>query len=101
MSGHGRRGTPDGLGKYTNSKWTTRKDGKSNCLTCSGSCSYVTLKNGISRPLTIPEMEMLQTLPVGYTNVPGVSKTDRIRAIGNSWTIDVIKHILSFLPKNI
>ncbi len=98
VGGYGRRGTPDGLGGYTNSKWTTRKDGKSNCLTCSGSCSDVMLKNGYSRPLTIPEREILQTLPVGYTNVPGVSKTDKIRAIGNGWTVDVIKHIFSYLP---
>lgn len=98
VGGYGRRGTPDGLGGYTISKWTTRKDGKSNCLTCSGSCSDVMLENGFSRPLTIPEREILQTLPVGYTNVPGICKTDKIKAIGNGWTVDVIKHIFSFLP---
>lgn len=98
IGGYGRRGTPDGKGGYTKSNWTTRKDGKSNCLTRSDGCASVTLRNGISRPLTISEMEMLQTLPVGYTNVPGVCKTAKREAIGNGWTVDVIKHIFSFLP---
>jgi DNA (cytosine-5)-methyltransferase 3A len=99
IGGYGRRGTPDGMGGFTNSKWTTRKDGKSNCLTRSGGCDLVTLGNGESRPLTIDEQEMLQTLPAGYTDVPGLSKTAKREAIGNSWTLEVIKHIFNFLPK--
>jgi len=98
VGGYGRRGTPDGLGGFTKSKWTTRKDGKSNCLTLSGSCSEVMFENEYSRPLTIDEQERLQTLPVGYTDVPGLSITARRDAIGNSWTVEVIKHIFSFLP---
>lgn len=98
VGGYGRRGTPDGKGGYTNSKWTTRKDGKSNCLTCGGGCDKVMLENGETRDLTIAEYEMLQTLPVGYTDVPGLSVTARKRAIGNGWTIESVKHIFSFLP---
>ena len=38
------------------------------------------------------ECERLQTLPDNYTE--GVSDTQRYKAIGNGWTIDVIAHIL-------
>lgn len=44
------------------------------------------------RKLTVTECERLQTLPDGYTE--GVSNTQRYRAIGNGWTVDVIAHIL-------
>jgi len=37
------------------------------------------------------ECERLQTLPDNYTE--GVSKTQRYKAIGNGWTVDVIAHI--------
>ena len=40
--------------------------------------------------------ERLQTLPDGYTD--GVSDRQRFKAIGNGWTVDVIAHILSFIP---
>ncbi len=49
------------------------------------------------RKLTPLECERLQTLPDNYTE--GVSNTQRYRMIGNGWTIEVIKHIFSFLPK--
>jgi DNA (cytosine-5)-methyltransferase 3A len=47
------------------------------------------------RKLTPLECERLQTLPEGYTE--GVSDTQRYNMIGNGWTIDVIKHIFSFM----
>lgn len=47
------------------------------------------------RKLTPLECERLQTLPDGYTE--GVSNTQRYKAIGNGWTVDVIAHIFSFL----
>jgi DNA (cytosine-5)-methyltransferase 3A len=34
--------------------------------------------------------EHLQRLPNGYTNVPGVSNTNRHKAIGNGWTVDIL-----------
>lgn len=43
------------------------------------------------------ECERLQTLPDNYTH--GISNTQRYRSIGNGWTVDVITHILSFIPK--
>lgn len=47
------------------------------------------------RKLTPLECERLQTLPDGYTE--GVSATQRYKAIGNGWTVDVIAHIFSFI----
>jgi DNA (cytosine-5)-methyltransferase 3A len=47
----------------------------------------------MNRNLTIEEAEQLQTLPIGYTDC-GISDTQRYKAIGNSWTVDVIAHIL-------
>lgn len=50
------------------------------------------------RKLTPEECEILQTLPIGYTNL--LSDTQRYKSIGNGWTVDVIAHIFSFLNKN-
>jgi site-specific DNA-cytosine methylase len=90
---------PDGRKKYDKGRLTIRKDGKSNCLTCGGSCAKIQLTNGDIRPLSIDEWEKLQTLPVGYTAVPGLSISARKCAIGNSWTTDVIKHIFNNIPE--
>ena len=46
------------------------------------------------RQLTPKECERLQTLPDGYTECEGISNTERIEAIGNGWTVDVIAHLL-------
>lgn len=43
------------------------------------------------RRLTPIECERLQTLPDNYTE--GVSDTQRYKALGNGWTVDVIAHI--------
>lgn len=47
------------------------------------------------RKLTPLECERLQTLPDGYTE--GVSNTQRYKAIGNGWTVDVIAYIFQHL----
>lgn len=47
------------------------------------------------RKLTPIECERLQTLPDNYTNC--VSNTQRYRALGNGWTVDVIAHIFTDL----
>ena len=46
----------------------------------------------IWRRLSVRECERLQTLPDDYTAV--VSNSQRYKAIGNGWTVDVIAHIL-------
>lgn len=43
------------------------------------------------------EYERLQTLPDNYTFC--VTDTQRYKGIGNGWTVDVIAHILNFIPK--
>jgi DNA (cytosine-5)-methyltransferase 3A len=47
------------------------------------------------RKLTCVECERLQTLSDNYTE--GISNTQRYKALGNGWTIDVIVHILQGL----
>lgn len=55
---------------------------------------YVYSENDMRRFMP-EECEMLQTLPIGYTNC--VSDTKRYECIGNGWTVDVIAHIFSYL----
>ena len=43
------------------------------------------------RRLTPIECERLQTLPDNYTE--GIKDNDRIKCIGNGWTVSVISHI--------
>ena len=43
------------------------------------------------RYLTTREMELAQTLPVGYTR--GLSYRRASAVIGNGWTVDVVAHI--------
>lgn len=52
------------------------------------------------RQMTVRECERLQTLPDDYTDAEGVSTQMRYEAIGNGWTVDVIAHILKYLPKD-
>ena len=56
------------------------------------------------RKLTPLECERLQTLPDNYTakgimngKIVDISNTRRYRALGNGWTVEVIKHILKEL----
>lgn len=69
---------------------------KSNCLTAS-KFNYCKVTNDWFRLLTPVECERLQTLPDGYTE--GISNTQRYKSLGNGWTVDIIAHILSYLPK--
>jgi site-specific DNA-cytosine methylase len=43
------------------------------------------------RNFTRSELEALQTFPIGYTN--SISENQARKALGNSWTVDVIAHI--------
>jgi len=76
-----------------------RTDNKMNCLTA----TYSTKEHNILdtelkyRKLTPLECERLQTYPDGYTE--GVSNTQRYKALGNSFTVDVISHILKGIDK--
>ena len=85
-----------------NVKWVqktiTRTDGKVNCLT-SGGGTRKCIVNGVTRPLTVEECEIIQTLPKGYTSHPKVSKTQQYIAIGNAWSVDAV--VPFFIPLTI
>ena len=73
-----------------------RMKDKSNCLTAANYdyCWY----DGVTvRKLTPIECERLQTLPDNFTE--GISNSQRYKALGNGWTVDVIAHILSHIPE--
>lgn len=98
-----RIGELDGLGKgQANRIYSVC--GKSVCLNANGGGGgaktglyKIDLPDGdyIVRKLEPVECERLQTLPDGYTG--GVSATQRYKAIGNGWTVDVIAYILKGL----
>jgi DNA-cytosine methyltransferase len=52
--------------------------------------------DGRLRRLTPKECEILQTVPLDYTE--GVSDTQRYKMLGNGWTVDVIAHIFKNIP---
>jgi len=53
---------------------------------------------GTYRKLHPIECERLQGLPDNYTE--GVSNTQRYKTLGNAFNVDVVAHILSFIPNN-
>ena len=74
---------------------------KSFCITTNKSHSknyYLNKEKTMARMLERDEVERLQTIPNGYTNI--VSKTDAHKMIGNGWTVDVIAHIFKNLKHN-
>ena len=62
-----------------------------------GAKSGLYLIDGKVRKPTPIECERLQTLPDNYTAC--LSDNERRKVIGNGWTVDVIAHIFSYLPK--
>ena len=76
-------------------------DGKSICLSANGGgqgakTGLYEIKSYI-RKLTPLECEKLQTLPPEYT--AGISNTQRYKAIGNGFTVDVVAHILKYIKE--
>ena len=97
----------DRNGEYEYNHFTKRKDYVANCLTTFkaheknlGTRFYVTTDNLI-KALMIYHMEQLQGLPIGYTDVPGITEDDRIRMLGNCWTVPVIAHLLKNLKEEL
>lgn len=58
--------------------------------------SYAVYTNERIRRLTPTECARLQTIPEWYKW--GCSETQQYKMLGNGWTVEVIKHIFSFLP---
>jgi DNA-cytosine methyltransferase len=78
-----------------------RTDGKCNCLTTSLTKEHILLDENFNfRKLTPIECERLQTIPDNYTLHEDVSTTQRVRMIGNGWTVKVISHIFSFIQNS-
>lgn len=69
---------------------------KANALTTVTTDSMVE-EHSVYRKLHPIECERLQGLPDGYTD--GVSNSQRYKMLGNAFNVDVVVHILSFLPK--
>ena len=72
-----------------------REDEKTGTLTSVQKDNVVVNETRI-RKLTPVECERLQGLPDNYTE--GIAKTNRYKCLGNAFNVDVIAHILSFLP---
>lgn len=96
----------DYFGALTEQRLETVFSEKSNCLSTVQKDTLVmetdsTLENYRVRKLTPIEAERCQTFSDNYTkygkNGEGISNSQRYKALGNSWTVDVISHIFSFL----
>lgn len=93
--GAGKRGVKLKHETVYTSRFTVRTDGKFNCLVKSPhQTNLLYFPDGTVRKVTPEEAELIQTVPVGYTKVDGVSDTARYGMIGNGWTNCVIQHIL-------
>ena len=64
--------------------------------------------DGTMRQMTHTECESLQTLPLFYTKyeqigdeVKETPKGARYEMIGNGWTVDVIAHIFTYIPREV
>lgn len=67
-------------------------------ITIKGKQYPIRLADGfyIIRKLTVTECKRLQTVPDSY--IFPVSDTQAYKMLGNGWTVDVIVHILGYLP---
>jgi DNA (cytosine-5)-methyltransferase 3A len=75
-------------------------DGKAPTLSASETSGRTHVAVVVSEPrirkLTPVECERLQGLPDNYTE--GIAKTNRYKCLGNAFNVDVVSHLLSFLP---
>jgi DNA-cytosine methyltransferase len=75
----------------------TRNDDKCGTLTTVQKDNQVIdISKSRIRRLTPVECERLQSLPDNYTE--GIAMTNRYKCLGNAFNVEVIRHILTFLP---
>lgn len=95
--------TPDRVNKRQNGQRFNEGD---KFYTLTAQDKHGVLVEGYIRKLTPVECERLQTLPDSFTangidpktgKVVPISNTQRYKALGNGWTVDVIAHILKSL----
>ena len=95
--------TPDRVNKRQNGQRFNEGD---KFYTLTAQDKHGVLVEGYIRKLTSVECERLQTLEDGFTangidqktgKVVPISNTQRYKALGNGWTVDVIAHILKSL----
>ena len=95
--------TPDRVNKRQNGQRFNEGD---KFYTLTAQDKHGVLVEGYIRKLTPVECERLQTLPDSFTangidpktgKVVSISNTQRYKALGNGWTVDVIAHILKSL----
>ena len=87
--------TPDRVNKRQNGQRFKPSNAKFYTLTAQD--RHGVLTHGQIRKLTPLECERLQTLPDNYTKINDMTDGNRIKAIGNGWTVDVIAHIFKGL----
>lgn len=100
LNGVVRIGTAADINGHDYNKRIYSQDGKSPTLLANSGGNLepkIATSDVYYRKLTPIECERLQTLDDNYSK--GVSNTQRYKMIGNGWTVDVIAHILSFLPE--
>lgn len=92
---------PYALVHMTDHHYKPRTDNKTGpVLTTTSTCSVV-WDTKMFRQLTAEEMEMLQGLPPGWTDNVGLSNTERVKCVGNAFTVPVIMYILYNLKEYI
>lgn len=72
-------------------------EGKTNCLTTVAKDNLLLTPEPRIRRLTPTECARLQTIPEWYTWQ--CSETQQYKMLGNGWTVEVIKHIFSYLQQ--
>lgn len=92
-NGQGRNNIVYGCGNITNADKCYTVSTKQYRCPNSGLIEY----GDFCRMLTRREIEMAQTLPLGYTD--NLSYNQMQNVCGDGWTVDVIKHILGFIPE--
>lgn len=86
----------DTLGAKTKQRLEVGKPEKSHAITSVQKDSLI-MENYQVRKLTPIECERLQSLPDDYTS--GISNSQRYKCLGNAFNVEVVKHILTFIPK--